>query len=192
MQVAIVEIEIEPGTPVGLLVPFAIISAILIFVHLLSLMLAIYLLPELESLGGTGHPPELYTYGLVVAKSFSIQFCWVLSNIVGILLFLVELVLIGFIKFYPIDAERSNNIYAAVCMLVTIILLSVFMSPVILYYMRSLSKFKLQLHQEQLNRAQRLLEGIHQHSPTLPFGQDVNMPNERKIRSKSNSPVHYP
>ena len=166
------EIEVEPRVPVGLLIPFAIVSAVLIFVHLLSLMLAICLLPELEALGDTPHP-VLYTYGLVVAKSFSVQFCWVLSNIIGILLFLVELILISFIKFYPVDNDRLNNIYAAVSTLVTIIILSVLMSPILIYYTRTLSKYKIQLHQEQLNQAQRIMEGINQQNGPLLFRTDI-------------------
>ena len=154
-------------------------------------MLAICLLPELEALGGTPHP-VLYNYGLVVAKSFSVQFCWVLSNIIGILLFLFELVLIAFIKFYPVDSDRSNNIYAAACMLVTIFVLSVVMSPMLVYYMRNLSKYKIQLHQEQLNHAQRLLEGINQQNAPMAFQSDSRLITTTPFSNSSNasSPVH--
>ena len=173
-QVAIVEIEIEPAVPIGLLVPFAFVSALLIFVHLLSLMLAICLLPELEALGDKPHP-VLYSYAIVISKSFSVQFCWVLSNIVGILLFLVELVLVAFIKFYPIDEGRSENIYAALCTLLTIVILSVLMIPVLVYYSRGLAKYKIQLHERQLIQAQEIIQGINQRNAPLSFTEISSM-----------------
>lgn len=129
-------------------------------------MLAVCLLPELEALGSTPHP-VMYNYSLIIAKSFSIQLCWVLSNIIGILLFLVELVLIAFVKFYPVQGD-SDNLYAAICVLITIIILSIIISPIFVYHMRSLSKYKIQLHEQQLDRAHRLIEGINTMSSSFP------------------------
>ena len=176
------EIEVEPNVPASLLIPFAIHTAVLIFVHLSSLMLATCLLPELEAIGSTPHP-DLYSYALIVAKSFLVQLCWVLSNIIGILLFLIELVLVAFIKFYPVDEQRQNNLHAATATLIVIMLLSLLMVPLIIYYSRSLSKYKIQLHERRLGQAQQMLHDINQQIATGPSIAGEN----KSTRSVGNS-----
>lgn len=152
-------------------------------------MLAVCLLPELEALGSTPHP-VMYNYSLIIAKSFSIQLCWVLSNIIGILLFLVELVLIAFVKFYPINNDQSDNIYAAVCVLVTIIILSIAISPIFVYHMRSLSKYKIQLHEQQLDHAHRLIEGINQQNTLSSFPPNTTRTLDSLTNYSNPSSIH--
>ena len=156
-----VEVEIAPETPVALLIPFAIHTAVLIFVHLLSLMLAICLLPELEATGATPNP-QIYHAALKIAKSRSIQVTWILSNVVGVSLFLVELILIAFIKFYPTDDAPSSKIHAATATLATVIVLALFLIPAVVVVSRSLSKYKLQFHEQRLGHAQQMLEEMNQ------------------------------
>lgn len=154
-----VEVEIAENTPISLLIPFAVHTAVLIFVHLLSLMLSICLLPELEATSATPNP-KIYHTALKVAKSRSIQVTWILSNVVGIFLFLVELILIAYIKFYPPD-DHSNRLHAANATLVTVVVLSLLMVPVVIILSRSLAKYKLQMHEQRLNQAHQMLEGMN-------------------------------
>ena len=163
LQVAIVEVEISKDTPYQILIPFSILTAILIFVHLLSLLLATCLLPELESITNDAHP-QLFASVLKIAKGFPVQLSWFLSNVLGIGLFLVELILVAFVKFYPIP-DLENNVYAGVATLLTIVVLTVLSIPLAVYYVMVVSKHKIRLHENQLNVAQEMLNNINQHLP---------------------------
>lgn len=162
-QVAIVEVEISTHTPYQILIPFSILTAILIFVHLLSLMLATCLLPELESITNDAHP-QLFASALKIAKGLPVQLSWFLSNVLGIGLFLVELILVAFVKFYPAP-DVVNNVYAGVATLVTIVVLTVLSIPLAVYYVMVVSKHKIRLHENQLHVAQEMLDNINQNLP---------------------------
>lgn len=161
LQVAMVEIEIAAATPYQILIPFSMLTAILIFVHLLSLMLATCLLPELEAITSDAHP-QLFASALTIAKGVPVQLAWFLSNILGVALFLVEVILVAFVKFYPFPG-RENNVHAGIATLVTIIILTVMSMPLAFYYVRIVSKHKIQLHERQLHQAQEMLDTINFH-----------------------------
>ena len=53
MQVALVELDYDDNTPVPLLVTFAVVTTLLVSVHLLALMMSTCMLPYMEAMGGT-------------------------------------------------------------------------------------------------------------------------------------------
>ena len=160
-QVAMVEIEIALHTPYQILIPFSMLTAILIFVHLLSLMLATCLLPELEAITNDAHP-QLFASALRIAKGVPVQLSWFLSNILGITLFLFELILVAYVKFYPTPG-MENNVHAGTATLVTIVILTVLSIPLGFYYVKIVSKHKMRLHEQRLHQAQEMLDNINQH-----------------------------
>ena len=151
-------------TPPAILIPFAMHTALLTFVHLFSLMLATCLLPQLEALGSDPNP-QLLKSALKVAKSFPVQLCWILSNVIGIVLFMVELVLVVYVKFFPTE-EEPNYLHAGTGTLLLIALLSLISVPVIIYYFRFFSKYTIQFHEQRLSIAQKMLSNINQQLPS--------------------------
>lgn len=168
-----VEAEVASHTPPAILIPFAMHTALLTFVHLFSLMLATCLLPQLEALGSNPNP-QLLSSALKIAKSFPVQLCWILSNVIGIVLFMVELVLVAYVKFYPTD-DTPDNLHAGTGTLLLIGFLSVISIPVIVYYFRFFSKHTIQLHEQRLNVAQRMLQDINEQ---LPYAVPENLSQE--------------
>lgn len=158
-QVAMVEVDLEPNTPTALLVPFAMHTALLICVHLFSLMLATRLLPELEAI--SAHP-YLNPAVVKLAKSWPIQLCWVLSNIVGIVLFVVELVLVAYVKFYPVTDGMQNRLHVGTGTLAIVVFLSFLIVPFIVIFFRSISKLHIKLQEQRLERARIMLDNINQ------------------------------
>ena len=124
-------------------------------------MLATCLLPELKSITNDAHP-QLFASALRIAKGLPVQLSWFLSNILGIGLFLVELILVAFVKFYPTPG-LENNVHAGTATLVTIFILTVLSIPLAVYYVMIVSKHKMQLHEQQLHHAQEMLDNINQH-----------------------------
>lgn len=160
-QVGLVEIEVSPTTPPGLLILFAMHSAVLVFIHLLSLMLATFLLPELEA-AGTGDLASFQQHNsLDIAKSFTVQLCWILSNVVGIILLISEIILVAFVKFYPTDESPPTNIHAATGTILILLVLCILAIPLIIYQSRVVAKHKLKFHERGLGQARQMLEDIN-------------------------------
>ena len=162
-----VEVELHPKTPAALLIPFAIHTAILIFVHLFSLMIATQILPELEAVSAFAQPHmHISPAAVKIAKSWPVQVCWILSNMIGIALFAVELILVAYVKFYPVDDSVKDRLHVGTGTLVIVLLMSLFSVPFVVIFFRSISKQKIQLHEASLRKAKELLDNINQATAT--------------------------
>ena len=155
-----VEVELSNDTPTAILIPFTMITAILIFVHLFSLVIATRLLPELEAV--VRQPKFLFTSSISRGHTWPVQLVWYLSNIVGILLFLVELVFVAFVKFYPHENTQQDRFYIGIATLGVVIMLSVIAAPFIVIFFRSISNKKIQLIEQRLERGRVLLDNLNQ------------------------------
>ena len=157
-----VEVDLSDHTPSEILIPYAMLTALLICVHLFSLILATRLLPELEAFINKPNlnlPPPISK-----GSSWPVQLVWYLSNIVGVLLFLVELVLVAYVKFFPVDGVPEDRIHAGTATLVVVVVLSILSIPFIVIFFRSLSNKKIKFHERKLEKALVLLESINQSS----------------------------
>ena len=90
---------------------------------------------------------------------------WYLSNIVGIVLFLVELVIVAYVKFYPTGEDRTS-LHVGTATLAVVVILSVVSLPFIIVFFRSISKKKIQLHEQNLEKARALLENMNMPRPS--------------------------
>ena len=158
-----VEAEISTETPTALLIPFAMLTALLIFVHMASLLIATRLLPELEAIikQPSLHVPSSISKGY----TWPVHMVWYLSNIVGIVLFLVELVIVAYVKFYP-AGEDKTSLHVGTATLAVVVVLSVVSLPFIVVFFRSISKKKIQLHEQNLEKARVLLENMNMPRPS--------------------------
>ena len=158
MQVAMVEAEISPLTPTGLLIPFAMLTAVLIFVHMVSLLIATRLLPELEAIikQPSLHMPSSISKGY----TWPVHIVWYLSNIVGIFLFLVDLVVVAYVKFYPTNGDK-DSLHVGTATLGVVVVLSIASLPFIIVFFRTISNKKIQLHEQNLEKARVLLETMN-------------------------------
>jgi len=134
------------------------LTALLIFVHLLSLIIATRILPELEAFI---HNPKLNVpQPITKGHYWPVQMVWYLSNIVGVLLFLVELVLVAFVKFYP-KSGLESRVFVGTATLAVVFILLVISLPFIAVFFRSLSRQKIMYHEEKLERARNILHSIN-------------------------------
>ncbi len=147
-------------TPSTILVPFAMLTAVLIFVHLLSLIIATRLLPELEAF--INNPRLTVPQPITKGHYWPVQLVWYLSNIVGVLLFLVQLVLVAYVKFYPRTILQADRVYIGTATLAVVLTLSMVSLPFIAIFFRSLSRQKIRYHEKKLERARTILECINQ------------------------------
>jgi len=100
-MVAMVEIQIDDSIPEGLLIAFAVCTVLLISVHMLALMISTCILPNVEAVSNL----HLQTTNTVnesphTKMSLIIELAWGFSTVIGILLFLVEIMILCWVKFY--------------------------------------------------------------------------------------------
>ena len=158
-----VEVELAPKTPPSILIPYAMLTALLICVHLFSLVIATRLLPELEAY--INNPKLHLPQPINITKGYSwpVQLVWYLSNIVGVLLFLVEVVFVAYVKFFPADMDNDpKRLHAGTATLVVVVIMTTIALPFIVIIFRSLSNKKIKFHERKLEKALVLLETINQ------------------------------
>lgn len=112
-MVAMVELQInEPTTvPEWLFVMFAVCTTVLVSVHIFALMISTYLLPNVEAIS------KLQVSRLVTESPHErmrgfIELAWAFSTVLGLFLFLVEVAILCWVKFwdYSFTAATASTI----------------------------------------------------------------------------------
>ena len=200
-----VEVEIGEDYNLGLLVVFAMCTAVLVFVHLLSLLIATCLLPDLDALAAIPKA-QLARNSAHISRSCCVSFSWFLSHIVGIPLFFFEVIILSHVKFFShvpsiVNATSHNDelkivdmkIHAGTAATVTIVVLAIVALPFVTCYFRHFYRHRLKLQRRQLDEAEELFRRLN--TKSSPVQEDsvvsvtsVNLPVEFDIRQR-NGPV---
>lgn len=148
-MVAMVELQLNDDSastiPSPVLVVFAVITTLLVAVHMLALMISTCILPNidticnLDSINFVDESPHerLHWY---------IEIAWGFSTLLGLLLFLAEIAIICWLKFYNINTTAA---WSACVILVPI--LFVFLAFAIHFY-RSLVAHKYEISMKELKK----------------------------------------
>ena len=172
------EAEVGEGAPPALLIPFAMINALLICVHLLSIVIAARLLPELDAIVAQ---PHLMTLTGRLYTGWPVQLCWLLSNMIGIILFLVQLILVAYVKFHaPLSDPKIHSGTGTLAIVVVLFLVS---APLLIIFSHSISKKKMWMHEQRLARARNMLSTMD------PAGSDIDLASICSRRSRDGTVV---
>lgn len=146
-----IQLNNESEVPVSLLVCFVICTTLLIAVHMLALMIATCILPHIESVAiipGTneysandGTHDRLRNY---------IEMSWFFSTTIGIFLFLVEIDLICWVKFWNYGVKSGTNVGKIASISVTIALI-----PIFILFITFAVKFYRNLVTHQFEKSER-------------------------------------
>ena len=149
----------------GVIICYAIISCLLVGIHLLALLMSMCILPELKSV--IRHS-DIWINNENVKPLSSlnvyIEIAWVISTGFGLFLFIIELCLIFWIKVSGLSQ------IAAIAALITLGLVGLpFILFAIGFYFR-IARAKVNLHQTDLEIIERgaIARGIFTAVPTLP------------------------
>lgn len=105
-MVAMVEIQIDESIPEGLLIAFAVCTVLLISVHMLALMISTCILPNVEAVSNLHLQTTNTVYESPHTKmAFIIELAWGFSTVIGILLFLIEIMILCWVKFYRFNGH---------------------------------------------------------------------------------------
>merc|ERR1719410_3166533 len=94
-----VEIQIDENIPTGLLLSFAVCTVLLIAVHMLALTEAVSNL-HIQTPHTVHESPHL-------KMSIIVELAWAFSTVLGILLFLIEICILCWVKFYNFESHLA-------------------------------------------------------------------------------------
>ncbi|VDK82008.1 unnamed protein product [Onchocerca ochengi] len=113
-MVALVELQYERTTPPFLLITLGVVTTLLVSVHLLALMMSTCILPYIEANGCTQDSPH-------IRLKFYIDLSWLFSTCIGLMLFLIEIGIIFFVKFYAVNYITAAYITTAMLIPVVVV-----------------------------------------------------------------------
>ncbi|KAK3742944.1 hypothetical protein QZH41_014190 [Actinostola sp. cb2023] len=140
-MVAMVEIQLEQGIPEALLIAFSVVTTILISVHVFALMISVCILPNIESIANLHHNFDHTVQDSPHDKMHSyIELAWIFSTGLGTLLFLAEIGILSWVKFYNYShtaAIASTAVLLPVCLIFIVFAVHFYRSLVRHKYERS-------------------------------------------------------
>lgn len=103
-MVAMVEINIDEKIPVPLLITFVVCTVLLIAVHMLALMISTCILPNVEAVANLHYQTQKTVFESPHMKmNLIVELAWGFSTVLGILMFLVEIAILCWVKFYTVS-----------------------------------------------------------------------------------------
>ncbi|CAG4932663.1 unnamed protein product [Colias eurytheme] len=103
-MVAMVELQINEPTnvPEWLFVMFAVCTTVLVAVHIFALMISTYLLPNIDAVSKMepGYPSRALRESPHERMRGFIELAWAFSTVLGLFLFLVEIAILCWVKFW--------------------------------------------------------------------------------------------
>eukprot|EP00093_Oithona_nana_P007461 07461.XXX_377610_375956_1 [CDS] Oithona nana genome sequencing. len=134
-MVAMVEIQIDDKVPQPLLITFAACTVLLIAVHMLALMISTCILPNVEAVANLHFQTSKTVFESPHMKMGAIvELAWGFSTVIGILLFLVEIAILCWVKFYNVS---PNAAWTATGLLIPI--MAVFIAFAAHFYLKLVS-----------------------------------------------------
>lgn len=94
-----VQLNVESDVPKSMLVVFAVCTTLLVAVHMLALMISTCILPNIEAVCNL-HSINLVHESPHERLHWYIETAWAFSTLLGLLLFLCEIAIVCYVKFY--------------------------------------------------------------------------------------------
>uniref|UniRef100_A0AAG5D540 Calcium release-activated calcium channel protein 1 n=1 Tax=Anopheles atroparvus TaxID=41427 RepID=A0AAG5D540_ANOAO len=175
-MVAMVEVQLDENTkvPSAMLIAFAICTTLLVAVHMLALMISTCILPNIETVCNL-HSISLVNESPHERLHWYIETAWAFSTLLGLILFLLEIAILCWVKFYDLNTTAA---WSACIVLIPVLIIFVAFA---LHFYRSLMMHKyevtvsgireLEILKEQME--QDHFEQHHHHGPLHPSGLQI-------------------
>ncbi|XP_043283418.1 calcium release-activated calcium channel protein 1-like isoform X3 [Venturia canescens] len=153
--VAMVEVQLNSDTkvPPEMLIAFAVCTTLLVAVHMLALMISTCILPNIEAVCNL-HSISLVHESPHERLHWYIEVAWAFSTLLGLLLFLLEIAILCWVKFYDFSKVAA---WSACIVLIPVLI--IFLAFAIHFY-RSLVAHKYEVTVSGIRELELLKEQI--------------------------------
>lgn len=151
-----VEVQLDESArhplPMWLLVAFAACTTLLVSVHMLALMISTCISPHIEAIASV---PGLFSVAESPHEkmSFYVEVAWAFSTVFGILLFMIEIIILCWLKFWDIGHESGSGRVSSI--VATVILI-----PVVITFIAFAVHFYRKLVAHQYERTEKDLNEL--------------------------------
>lgn len=154
-MVAMVEVQLnnESHVPSGMLIAFAVCTTLLVAVHMLALMISTCILPNIDAVCNL-HSISLVHESPHERLHWYIETAWAFSTLLGLLLFLCEIAILCWVKFY--DFSRAAAWSACILLIPVFIIFLAFA----IHFYRSLVTHKYEVTVSGIRELELLKEQI--------------------------------
>jgi len=166
-----VEVQLNNDTqvPIGMLIAFAVCTTLLVAVHMLALMISTCILPNIETVCNL-HSISLVHESPHERLHWYIETAWAFSTLLGLILFLLEIAILCWVKFYDLSQAAA---WSACIVLIPVLI--IFLAFAIHFYrslmthkyevtasgIRELEILKEQMEHDHLEHHRNTTNGLH-------------------------------
>ncbi|XP_055601442.1 calcium release-activated calcium channel protein 1 isoform X2 [Uranotaenia lowii] len=156
-MVAMVEVQLDEKTnvPPSMLIAFAVCTTLLVAVHMLALMISTCILPNIETVCNL-HSISLVNESPHERLHWYIETAWAFSTLLGLILFLLEIAILCWVKFYDLNTTAA---WSACIVLIPVLVIFVAFA---LHFYRSLMTHKYEVTVSGIRELEMLKEQIEQ------------------------------
>uniref|UniRef100_A0A182QGT9 Calcium release-activated calcium channel protein 1 n=1 Tax=Anopheles farauti TaxID=69004 RepID=A0A182QGT9_9DIPT len=177
-MVAMVEVQLDENTkvPSAMLIAFAVCTTLLVAVHMLALMISTCILPNIETVCNL-HSISLVHESPHERLHWYIETAWAFSTLLGLILFLLEIAILCWVKFYDLNTTAA---WSACIVLIPVLVIFVAFA---LHFYRSLMMHKyevtvsgireLEILKEQMEQDHFDQQQQHHHGMLHPSGLQI-------------------
>ncbi|XP_058458009.1 calcium release-activated calcium channel protein 1 isoform X2 [Malaya genurostris] len=156
-MVAMVEVQLDENTtvPPSMLITFAVCTTLLVAVHMLALMISTCILPNIETVCNL-HSISLVNESPHERLHWYIETAWAFSTLLGLILFLLEIAILCWVKFYDLNTTAA---WSACIVLIPVLIIFVAFA---LHFYRSLVTHRYEVTASGIRELEMLKEQMEQ------------------------------
>ena len=178
-MVAMVEVQLNSDTkvPSEVLILFTVTTTLLVAVHMLALMISTCILPNIEAVASL-NSIHLVNESPHERLHWYIEIAWASSTLIGLILFLFEVAIICWVKFYDISKTAAWS--ASVVLVFVLIIFAVFA----IHFYRSLALHKYKITVSGMRELELLKQQIEQDDNGSRVFQNDFLPTSSRITTQ--------